>query len=252
MSDSLTKQITLYVEEHIDSFHTQRFEKLQKLNLKEVLKRKNPYLFKAKNILTAQDLVQGIVDAYLQSQEETLFGTFIEGVAIFVCQQVYGGKKSTTLEGIDLEFEKDGAIWIVEVKSGPNWANSSQIKKMRQNFVSAKRQLRQHNPNTPIIAVNGCCYGKDNKPYKKQHDYFKYCGQEFWQLISGRATLFTDIIEPLAYHAKEKNEQFLKMYAKVINTFTLAFAQEFCQDGEIDWEKLVVFNSAKRNSSTNK
>jgi hypothetical protein len=252
MNNTLTQQITQYVEEHIDSFHATRLEKLQELDLKEVLKRKNPYLFKAKNVLTAQDLVKSIVDAHLQSQEETLFGNFIEGVAIFVCQQVYGGKKSTTLEGIDLEFEKDGSIWIVEVKSGPNWANSSHAKKMRQNFVTAKRQLQRHYPNTPIIAVNGCCYGKDSRPYKKQHDYFKYCGQEFWQFISGSDTLYTDIIEPLAHHSKEKNEQFLRVYAKVINTFTLAFAQDFCPNGEIDWEKLVIFNSAKRNSSNKK
>jgi hypothetical protein len=218
MNYSLTQQITQYVEQHIDSFHAQRFEKLQKLNLKEVLKRKNPYLFKAKNILTAQDLVKGIVDAYLQSQEETLFGNFIEGVAIFVCQQVYGGKKSTTLEGIDLEFEKDGTIYVVEVKSGPNWGNSSQIKKMYQNFATAKQKLLKQHPKMSVIAVNGCCYGKENTPYKKDHDYFKYCGQEFWHLISDIPTLYIDIIEPLAYHAKEKNEQFLKMYAKVIRT----------------------------------
>jgi hypothetical protein len=40
------------------------------------LKRKNPYLFKAKNILTAQDLVKNLLDAYLQSQEETTFKEF--------------------------------------------------------------------------------------------------------------------------------------------------------------------------------
>jgi len=46
------------------------------------------------------------VDAFLQSQEETLFGNFIEGVAIFVCDKVYGAKK-TKLTGMDLEFDKD-------------------------------------------------------------------------------------------------------------------------------------------------
>jgi len=91
------KDVTKYIEQNIGTFHAKRLEKLEKLNFKEVLKRKNPYLFKAKNILTAQDLVKNLLDAYLQSQEKTLFGDFLEGVAIFVCQKVFGGVKSRVL-----------------------------------------------------------------------------------------------------------------------------------------------------------
>jgi hypothetical protein len=88
------EDIINYVEENIDKFHQKRIEKLENLNLKTILKRKNPYLYKAKNILTAQDFVKNILDAFLQSQEETLFGDFIEGLAIFVCQKVFNGFKS--------------------------------------------------------------------------------------------------------------------------------------------------------------
>ena len=91
-----------YVEGHISTFHQKRLDKIKELKLNEVLKKKNPYLFKAKNILTAQDLIKSILDAYLSSQEETLFGEFIEGLAIFVCNEVYGAKKSL-LVGIDME-----------------------------------------------------------------------------------------------------------------------------------------------------
>jgi D-alanine-D-alanine ligase-like ATP-grasp enzyme len=140
------KDVTLYVEQNIDTFHTKRLEKLEKLNFNEVLKRKNPYLFKAKNILTAQDLVKNLLDAYLQSQEETLFGDFLEGVAIFICQKVFGGVKSRVLEGIDLEFLKNGNYYIIEIKSGPNWGNSSQIKRMKDNFKNAETILLNQNP----------------------------------------------------------------------------------------------------------
>lgn len=57
------KDVTQYVEKNIGTFHAKRLEKLEKLDFNEVLKRKNPYLFKAKNILTAQDLVQNLLDA---------------------------------------------------------------------------------------------------------------------------------------------------------------------------------------------
>lgn len=45
-------QIVQYVEENISLFHEQRLRNLQELKLSKVLKRKNPYLFKAKNYLT--------------------------------------------------------------------------------------------------------------------------------------------------------------------------------------------------------
>ena len=236
--------ITAYVEAHIGTFHAKRLEKLEKLNFKEVLRRKNPYLFKAKNIHRSQDLVRHLLDAYLQSQEETLFGDFLEGVAIFVCQKVFGGVKSKTLEGIDLEFMHDGIYYIIEIKSGPNWANSSQLKKMKDNFINAEKLLLQQNKNLVIQAINGCCYGVDNQPIKD--GYKKVCGQEFWELISGSPTLYTDIIDPLGHKAKEKNEAFLLAYNSMINQFTCDFTIAFCDKGEINWKRIVEFNAQKK------
>ena len=111
------KEVTKYVENNIGAFHTKRLLSLERLSLHEVLQRKNPYLFKAKNMLTAQDLVKNVLDAFLQSQEETMFGDFLEGIAIFICGKIFGGVKSK-LTGIDLEFERDKIKYIVEIKSG--------------------------------------------------------------------------------------------------------------------------------------
>ncbi len=230
-----------FVEANIGNFHERRLESLHSLKFIDVLKRKNPYLFKAKNVLTAQDLVKGLMDAHLSSQEETIFGKFLEELAIFVCGQVYGGKKSTA-EGIDLEFEKDGIVYIIAIKSGPNWGNSSQIKRMKDNFKQAQRRLRQNNSITNIVSVNGCCYGRDNKPDKG--DYHKICGQRFWEFISGNEVLYLDIIEPLGHKAKEKNEAFYESYAQMINIFTQEFMNDFCDAGIINWEKFIHFNSS--------
>lgn len=229
-----------YVSNHIGEFHDARLASLSSLELKKILSRKNPYLFKAKDVLTSEELVRQLLDAHLSSQEETMLGGFLEGLAVFICSKIYGGTKSAA-EGIDLEFIKDGLKYIVTIKSGPNWGNSSQIAKMIENFKKAKRILRTNAPQINIVAVNGCCYGKENTPDKG--DYFKYCGQAFWEFISGSANLYIDIIEPLGYGAKEKNEVFLKRYAVLINKFTAEFSKEFCRNGVIDWEKLVKFNS---------
>lgn len=234
--------VVTYVERNIGNFHSARLKSLSKLRLKSVLSRKNPYLFKAKNILTAQDLVKTLLDAHLSSQEETMFGDFLEELAIFICAKAYGGKKSSA-EGIDLEFENGGVKYIVSIKSGPNWGNSRQIAKMKDDFRKAKRILGAHKSIKNIIAVNGCCYGRDNQPDKG--DYLKLCGQAFWELISGNKTLYTDIIEPLGHNAKEKNDEFMKAYAKITNKFTFEFGKEFCVHGRIIWTKLVKFNSSK-------
>ena len=236
------QQITKYVEAHIGTFHDKRLEALNKLRLNVLLRRKNPYLFGSKNLVAVSDLIKSLLDAHLSSQEETLFGDFLEGLAIYVAEQVHSGLKSSAT-GIDLEFIKDGARYIVSVKSGPNWGNSSQIAKMRDNFNTATRVIRQGNATANVIAVNGCCYGRDAKPNKG--NYFKYCGQDFWELISNDRDFYTRIIEPLGHKAKQRNNDFSKQYAAVINRLCAEFTKQFCdQGGVIDWNKLVAFSSA--------
>jgi len=235
------KDVTQYVETHIGIFHEKRIKSLDNLKLDKVLKRKNPYLFKAKHTTTSEQIIRGIIDAHISSNEETIFGDWLEGLAIFINEKVYGGRKSG-ISNIDLEFDKDGARYIVTIKSGPNWGNSSQITKMVSDFKTAKKTLRTSNSQLTIIAINGCCYGIDNNPDKG--DYFKYCGQEFWSFIAGNENLYIDIIEPLGYKARERNEEFQKLYTQMINKFTKQFSNDYCNDdGEINWEKLVQFNS---------
>lgn len=238
------RDVLKYVEKHIGTFHQKRIDGLDELKLKTVLKKKNPYLFKAKYLLTAQDIVKGLTDAFISSKEETIFGDWLEGLAIFINEKVYDGKKSSS-SGIDLEFDKDNIRYLVSIKSGPNWGNSSQVNKMISDFSSAIRTLRTSNSKINCIAVNGCCYGKDNKPLKKGN-YYKYCGQQFWEFISGNENLYTEIIEPLGYKARERNDEFMRSYAKMINVFTKEFIADFCNStGVINWNKLVEFNSGK-------
>ena len=235
------EEIRQYVEDNIDNFHEKRIDGLDGLKLKTVLRKKNPYLFKAKHLLTAEEIIRKLTDAFISSTEETIFGDWLEGLAIFINKKVYNGWKSG-ITGIDLEFDKNNIRYIVTIKSGPNWGNSSQISKMKSDFITAKRTLRTSNSGLIIEAVNGCCYGKNRNPDKG--DYFKYCGQDFWYFISGHKNLYKDIIEPIGHKAKEHNDDFLKSYAQMINKFTREFSIDFCRkNGDIDWEKLVEYNS---------
>lgn len=241
MKKLILEDVTNYVEKNIGNFHYKRIKSLDTLELSKVLQRKNPYLFKTKFILTSEQIIRGIVDAHISSNEETLFGDWLEGLAIYINFKVYHGRKSG-IPGIDLEFDHKKIRNIVTIKSGPNWGNSSQIKKMIADIKLAKITLRTSNSKMNIFAVNGCCYGRDNNPDKGE--YFKYCGQRFWEFISGNPTLYTDIIEPLGHKAKEKNEAFVESYAQIINKFTNEFSSKFCTvNGSIDWKKIIEFSS---------
>lgn len=242
--EDLLKKVEKYVKEHISEFHSDRIKKLGNLKLDKLLKRKNPYLYRAKDLNTPEAVVRSIADAYMSSAEETMFGDWLEGLAIFIAHEVYGGTKSNA-EGIDLELDKDGIHYIVSIKSGPNWSNSSSMKKLKENFLKAQRIYRTSGNKIPCEPIEGCCYG--NKQTKKDSGHTLLCGQEFWKFISGSDTLFTDIIEPLSTDAHDKNERYKQEYDKMITKFTLEFGKKFCaDDGSIKWENIVMSNSGTK------
>jgi hypothetical protein len=240
------KNVTLYVEKNIGEFHQKRLETVNSIKLKEVLKSKNPYLFKAKNVSSASEIVEGILNAFLSSSEEGIFGNWLERLAIFINDSVYNGRKAG-IEGIDLDFDKNGNRYLVSIKSGPHWGNDSQIKKMCDQFDTARKRLSTSGSKASIVCVNGCCYGKsrEQSEYKSKGNYYKICGQRFWDLISGEPDLYIKIIEPLGHEAAEKNNEFKISYGHLVNRLTKEFLDDFCdQNGRIDWQKLLIFNSS--------
>lgn len=229
-----------YVNAHIVDFHQRRIKSLEELKLDKLLA-KNPYLFKAKNISTAGELISGLLDAFLSSSEEKLFGDFLEDLALFVADLTCGGHKSAA-PGIDLEFSNKDVYYIVSVKSGPNWGNSSQQSKLSQDFRDGITRIKQSRRGINVQAVLGICYGKTRTSYLR--NYIKVVGQNFWYLISEDQNLYTDIIEPIGYRAKEHNDTFHEEKSKVTNRFTKRFIDRFCEEsGKIDWKMLIEFNS---------
>lgn len=215
-----------------------------------LLGRKNPYLLRAKNLQIAGELVKSAVDAFLSSQEETIFGNLMEGFAIFVAQELYGGKKST-YRSVDLEFERHETYFIVGIKSGIHWGNADQINAMRRNFAAARVALIEQGVSLPIVAVNGCIYGRDANPLKKSaitgDTYYRYAGQDFWQFLSGDDEFYQSIVQPIGAAAFERDQAFQALYAARVNELTVAFSQQFVTvNGQIDWQKLVAHVSQRR------
>ena len=228
-----------YVNENIVDFHERRVKSLEEMELDKLLK-KNPYLFKAKDLVTAEGLVTDLLVAFLSSSEEKLFGDFLEGLAIFVAERTCNGHKSSA-PGADLEFSNNGVHYIVSVKSGPNWGNSSQQDKLEQDLIKAVARLKQDRRAANVQAVLGICYGKTKTSHLR--GYIKIVGQNFWYLISENPNLYTDIVEPIGYQAEEHNETFITQRNRIINRFTNEFFTRFCDpSGDINWVKLVEFS----------
>lgn len=225
-----------YARENIDVFHQGRIDAVRKLHIGQMLK-KNPYLYRAKNVLTASDIVAGTMDAFLSSSEEERFGVFLEGVAQFVAQQTTDGFDPGK-PGVDLEFVKDGIYWVVQIKSGPNWGNSQQQNRLQEELANRVRFLQDARPGEDIRAMLGICYGKVRTAHVR--GYLKIVGQNFWYFISENPNLYKEIIEPIGYRAKEGNEEYERVKAQAANRLTRDFVEEYCDpSGAIDWPKLI-------------
>ena len=238
---SFKQQVERFVEDQITVFLERRAANVESLKLVEVLSAKNPYLFRAKGVESALEMVQALLDARLSSAEEGLFGGFMEQLAIFVSEQKCNGRKSSTT-GLDIELEREGVRYLIAVKSGKAWGNSTQHKKLNDNFREAVRVLRQNKAVGHIQPTLGICYGR----FKTVNNgtFLHIGGQSFWELISGEPDLYMDIIEPIGYRAREFNDEFHKKRANAMNRMAREFLERFCMaDGSIDWPKIVMLVS---------
>lgn len=183
----------------IEKFTTKLRQKLTASPEKLVV-RKNPFLFRVRVGNDAYKFAQMIADAYLSSSEETMFGNVLEEIAISVCKHSQAGWKSGA-DKIDLEFTRRNIRYLVQVKSGTNWGNSSQRQSLVSSFQKAVRILRQGNPSTHIQCIEGVCYGKST--IKDFGTHQQYVGHSFWQEISGWKGTAAAVLELVGTHASD-------------------------------------------------
>lgn len=76
----------------LETFYGTLIEKIDGLNIQKVMKRKNPYLYRAKAMQSATEIVDSVLTAFVSSSEETIFGNcFFEPIAIAATATVYEG-----------------------------------------------------------------------------------------------------------------------------------------------------------------
>ena len=240
LNETYNKAIALEaVDKALSSFYDKLTKKLDTVDIDKVIKKKNVYLYRAKGINSAAEIVDNILSAFVSSSEETIFGNeFFEPIAIALS----GGQKAMS-EGIDITVEKDNGIYSIAVKSGTSVFNADSRKKQEQNFNAAARRAQQ--AQKAFYPVIGYGYGK--KKIREGSVYIELAGQDFWQWLTGDKDFYIKLIDYMGSRPDEYLETFRKSYDNALNRMVRDFSIKFCRkDGSINWNKLIQYNSGTR------
>lgn len=233
------EEIVKAIAEALDNFYTSLISKVDALNIKKVFKRKNPYLFRAKAMNGASQIVEAILAAFVSSSEETIFGNvFFEPIATAAAQ----GQKALA-EGVDIMVERDNTIYAIAVKSGTSVFNADSRKKQEQNFMAASKLAQQAKKR--FVPIIGYGYGKKKTSNRGLPKFYEeLAGKNFWTELTGDEEFYIKLIRFMEELPEQYVTDFDESYQKAANWLVKEFTNEFCnEDGSIDWEKLVEFNS---------
>lgn len=235
------KEVVQAIATALETFYGTLIEKIDGLNIQKVMKRKNPYLYRAKAMESASEIVESVLTAFVSSSEETIFGNcFFEPIAIAAS----GGNKALA-EGIDIMIQDNEAnvISAIAVKSGPSVFNADSKKRQEQNFMAASKLAQQ--AKARYEAYIGYCYGKKKESGRgKPKMYQELAGKQFWQAITGDEDFYKKIITYMGTMPEQYVTEYKESYSKAANRLVREFSNSFCkEDGSIDWERLVEFNS---------
>lgn len=233
------EEIVAAIATALEDFYTTLISKIDDLDIVKIMKRKNPYLYRAKAMQNASEIVESVLSAFVSSSEETIFGNiFFEPLAIAAS----GGNKALA-EGIDLMVQEGNTIYAVAVKSGPSVFNADSKKRQEQNFTAASKLAKQAKASyDPII---GYAYGKKKDTGRgKPKMYRELAGKQFWSELTGDDEFYIKIIGFMGRLPEQYVASYKESYNRASNRLVREFSNKFCKDdGSIDWEKLVEFNS---------
>lgn len=234
-------ELRTLVAESLNNFYSQRMSRLESLKLKEVLRKKNPYLFKALGVESATEIVEGLLRAYLSSSDETIFGgVFFEPIA----QAVSGGVVSPS-EGVDIAIQTETRYTAISVKSGPNPFNSSQVKRQDQEFRTLRsRLMKLQKQFDPLL---GHCYGRRSGEPTDKRIYRIRAGQAFWAELTGDDDFYLKLMDAISDKVTQKHRaEYRVAWEHAVNRYVQEFTSDFCApNGAIEWSKLLAFNSGR-------
>ena len=211
----------------LETFYGTLIEKIDGLNIQKVMKRKNPYLYRAKAMQSATEIVDSVLTAFVSSSEETIFGNcFFEPIAIAAS----GGNKALA-EGIDIMIQNNetNTISAIAVKSGPSVFNADSKKRQEQNFTAASKLAQQ--AKARYEAYIGYCYGKKKESGRgKPKIYQELAGKRFWTELTGDEDFYIKIIGYMGTMPEKYVADYKESYNRAANRLVREFSNSFCRE----------------------
>lgn len=230
------------IRRSLDEFYKRRIKKLSELKLSNVLRKKNPYLFRAIGIEDPVEVVEVLLQAYMSSSDETIFGdAFFEPIA-----KLCSGGIVSPSEGVDIAIETDAVYKAIAVKSGPNIFNSSQAKRQDQEFKSLRSRLLKLHKQFDALLGHG--YGRKYSDPTDNRVYRIRSGQAFWEELTGDPEFYLRLIHLMRDHPKQHRVEFQEAWIAARSRFINDILRNFgTPKSTIDWDRLLRYNSGKEN-----
>jgi hypothetical protein len=235
------KTLEALIHKSLDAFYERRIRKLSGLKLKETLRKKNPYLFRAVGIQKASEIVERLLKDYMSSSDEGIFGdAFFEPIS-----KLCSGGHVAPSAGVDVAIETETTYKAIAVKSGPNIFNASQSKRMNDEF--GELRSRMYKLHKQFDALLGHGYGRKSVEPTAKRIYRIRSGQAFWEELTGDPDFYLKLIRLMKDYPTKHRIQFEEEWSKAVNRFELEFLQDFATaDGGINWERLTEYNSGSQ------
>ena len=245
MNDKQLQKLDTFIEESIISYRNRIADRIASIKLREILG-KNPYLY---NTLYGSNKSEYIIKAlndFLTSSHETTFGNKMEEIAIFANSIVYGGFKPN-YPSIDLQFANpESVINLVGIKSSPRWGNADSIAKMIENLTDKLGDFNKKQ----VKLVNACLSGKTRDTTNP--NYTRYCGKAAWKFLTGHDQTYRFVMSCISKTVSKNNSGILSARLRKQAQLIEEFEKEFCENNQINWEKIIDFNSSNKRKENEK
>jgi len=209
--------------------------KLMRSHPLEIIEDQNIMSRQLCGLVRVEDFVDDMMYTRLRTSRDTIMGNELEEFVWLFIKERFNGNKVEKKWGIDFEFIYNDILYLLQLKSGPNWANSDQKKKLKDNFNSRKFYHRKNGYKGRIKCILGIMANDPKKRNKSNSTYTCLAGQDFFTFLSGDETLFLELPNYL-------NEKVVD-YSYCINVIRRRmidyFGPWYSVNGMLDYSKLM-------------
>jgi hypothetical protein len=199
--------------------------------MKDIIRNKNPYLYRASGIVTCEDLVRRALQDYVSASVEGYFGSFFESVARILS----GGIKPVGGGEVDLDVRQGQTARLYAIKSGAKGFNSSSYDKARRDLESAERRLWQDR--VRVEKKIAFAYGRRRTSFRGGIEHL--ASQQFWAELSGDDAFYKKLLDVCGLLAPLYTADMAAPFDGLLHE-----AQElFCEDGAVNWAKVLTLVS---------